>query len=89
LVFALSQGIPVMALSWSHKYLELLKEFELENFVIERNELNTKRIIDLLDQLWVDKKAWSKVITSALPAVLQRVDGVFDKVASTIKCRIA
>ncbi|UJP64517.1 polysaccharide pyruvyl transferase family protein [Mongoliitalea daihaiensis] len=39
LIFALSLGIPCVAISWSHKYRELFKLFELEHLVVEDKEM--------------------------------------------------
>ena len=85
LVFALSQSVPVMALSWSHKYRELLGTFGLEEFVCEHDQLEAATVVAMLDRLWGEKAARTDAIQTALPPLMKKVDAVFDQVAATIR----
>lgn len=50
-VSGLTQGVPVLCTSWSHKYIELLKDFGRDNGILQVNDLErTKEIVaDALD----------------------------------------
>ncbi|MHC4627328.1 MAG: polysaccharide pyruvyl transferase family protein [Planctomycetota bacterium] len=87
LVFALSQGVPVLALSWSHKYGELLRPFGLGDFVFEHDHLEPETIVAMLERLWGERETRADTIQAALPPLRKRVDAVFDQVAATIRDR--
>ena len=48
-VGALSMGVPALALGWSHKYAELLREFDLERFAIDASAISTASLVESLD----------------------------------------
>lgn len=85
LVFALSSGIPVMAIGWSHKYLELLSLFGLNDYVCNHDQLDQASVINMLDRAWVTRKDNKKRISDVLPAIQRDVDSMFDLVAEVIR----
>lgn len=85
LVFALSQAVPVLALSWSHKYRELLRPFGLEDFVCEHDDLEAETILAMLERLWGERETRADAIRAALPPLLKKVDAVFDQAAALIQ----
>jgi len=85
LVFALSQGVPVMALSWSHKYRELLAPFGLDDFVFEHGQLEAGTLEPMLERLWIERESRRRVIEVALKSLSGQVDVVFDRVAAKIE----
>ena len=85
LVFALSEGVPVLALSWSHKYRELLCQFGLEEFVFDHDEMDESEILELLNRLWEEREGRAKTIGLALPELWRRVDILFDQAAKVIQ----
>ena len=84
IVFALSQSIPSMALSWSHKYRELLQDFELNEFVFEHDQLKSDLIIDTLARAWKKREKNKNTIKKELPCILRKVDTMFNQVANLI-----
>lgn len=85
LVFALSQGVPVIALGWSHKYQELLREFGLENSVIDHESLNTDKAMTLIQHSIKDRDNIIHDIKKALPSIQDKVNALFDSVANILK----
>ena len=49
LVSSLSQGVPSIALSWSHKYEMLLKDYSQERFLLDPNFINEEIIDEILN----------------------------------------
>ena len=78
LIFGFLHAKPVMAVSWSHKYSELFKLFDLEDFVLESTELDTGAAIALLERLMSEKEEISYRINARLPQLKQNVKKVFD-----------
>ena len=90
LVGALSQGIPCFAISWSHKYKELLKSFGLDRYVlgheaIEGQLQDSALLIEFLDRLPTLKSQ----VESALPKIKKSVEKTFDVTASVLAHRDA
>jgi polysaccharide pyruvyl transferase WcaK-like protein len=52
IVASLSLAIPVLAIGWHYKYIELLSLFNLEKFVVGVDDLNLEEVNSLFDQLW-------------------------------------
>lgn len=85
LVFALSQGVPVLALGWSHKYQELLRPFSLENYVVDHDRLNTAEVISLVEKAWGQRVSTGARIRETFPHLQSQVDALFDEVAGIIR----
>jgi polysaccharide pyruvyl transferase WcaK-like protein len=85
LVFTLSAGIPVMALGWAHKYLELLRSFGLSDYVCYHDQLDRTAVIGMLNKAWVERENSKKSIADALPTIYKEVDTMFDLVAEAIR----
>ncbi|MBN1462435.1 MAG: Coenzyme F420 hydrogenase/dehydrogenase, beta subunit C-terminal domain [Paludibacteraceae bacterium] len=44
-VSALSQAVPTIAISWNHKYAEMIEPFDISEFVVPTNELSSKMLL--------------------------------------------
>lgn len=85
LVFALSSGIPVIALGWSHKYTELLGSFGLSDYVYPDDQMDQIDIITMLTSAWRNRKDTECLITETLPIMQKEVDATFDLVSDLIR----
>ncbi len=82
LMFGLLHKIPPMAISWSHKYKELFRLFELEKLVLEFNLMNPETAIDLLSMLTRDKDKISEKISVNLAPLQKKVADMFDEIVA-------
>ena len=84
LVSALSTGTPAMAVGWSHKYKELLSDFDADHLVFNGD---TEKFLDDLDALLVSDKNHQKVskqfqVTATKQT--QKLSNLFDRLALKI-----
>lgn len=84
LIFALSQKIPSMAISWSHKYRELFRLFDMEKFVVEDSELKNDPTINLLNELVRDREKWSAHIEGVLPEIRKKLETPFKHLSEEV-----
>lgn len=68
-VGALAMGVPAIALGWSHKYAELLRQFELDQFAIDASRISAQGLVERLDALEHDRSGIA-VRTEAVAAQL-------------------
>jgi polysaccharide pyruvyl transferase WcaK-like protein len=78
LIFALSLGIPCVAISWSHKYRELFKLFGLEHLVVEDKDMELPIIQNKVEACLSDLEALSSKINEVLIQIKKRNISVFD-----------
>jgi polysaccharide pyruvyl transferase WcaK-like protein len=84
LVFALSQGVPVMAIGWSHKYLELLQTFGLEDSVLGHSDGGADDAIATFNAAWVTREGAAARIRVVAERLRADVAAVFDETAGFI-----
>lgn len=84
LVFGFSQGVPSIAVSWSHKYRELLGLFGMENYVQECRDIDPNRLISMFEQGWVARHQQNQTILDNLKNIHIEIDAIFDATARKI-----
>lgn len=84
LVAALAGGRPALALGWSHKYLELLALFGLEDLAVAYDELTTPELLERVARVLDERTTLAARVVAALPAVQQRVDRVLDETCAIL-----
>ncbi len=72
LIAALSSGVPATALGWSHKYHELFREFDLEEYVLRYEDMNEKNVTDMICELFDNIEQVKSQINDRLPDVIKR-----------------
>lgn len=78
LIFALSLGIPCVAISWSHKYRELFKLFELEHLVVEDKDMEFPIIQQKIESCLSNLESLGQKINEDLATIKKRNIPVFD-----------
>lgn len=71
MVAALSSGIPVLVIGWSHKYLEVMDRFEQADMVIDYKAGAHEAVLARLGQLLDERTQRQHIIQRALSAVQQ------------------
>lgn len=69
LIAALSSEVPSMALGWSHKYRELFKEFEIDDYVLEYGNMNRENVCNMTIRLFENRENVSMRIKRNLDRV--------------------
>lgn len=85
LVFALSQGIPCLGVSWSHKYGELLRDFGLGDYLLCVQDLNEDSLVDTFDRGWAARDALSSPVRDQAGSYRSILETLFDDVAVVIR----
>lgn len=71
MVSALAMKVPTMLVGWSHKYGEVLKSFELEEFTVDYGGITKDKLLALFDKLEREESAVRRLIEAHLPQVIE------------------
>ena len=66
-IFAMSQGVPVIAIGYRHKTLGVAASLGMEKWVIDINELDATKLTDKLDGLWQERHEIRANLLETLP----------------------
>jgi len=69
MISALCTGTPTLVTSWSHKYREVMKEFESEQWILKTDDISEASLKELLNKLILDRKVAAERIRRNLPGV--------------------
>ena len=69
MVGALSIGVPVAVVGWSHKYLEVMKQFNLEEFVFDYSAHDPEALRAVVEKLVSERDVRAASIVEQLPKV--------------------
>jgi polysaccharide pyruvyl transferase WcaK-like protein len=83
-VFALSSGIPAVALGWTHKYPELMALVGLDQNALIHVDFSPARVTELLDAVWRRRDQARTTIQECLPKIRAEVSQVFDTIAAIL-----
>lgn len=84
-VFAFSQGIPGMGVSWSHKYRELFSLFGMEDCIQECQDLDADALIATFMRGWEMRRTNVPRIHEKAQQLRAEVGTLFDDVATCIR----
>jgi polysaccharide pyruvyl transferase WcaK-like protein len=51
MIAALSTGVPILVIGWSHKYNEILDLFEMGEFIVDYRELSLGKLIEKFEKV--------------------------------------
>lgn len=71
-VAAMSSGTPAMAITWSHKYREMMGTLGQGSFAVDHSGLTEQALLAKVSELWESRVAVQREIAEALPEVKQR-----------------
>ena len=69
MVAAMSSGVPGLAITWSHKYLEMLRMVGQERFAIAHDDLTEEILLAKIRELWANRESVRREIEERLPEV--------------------
>jgi len=86
MIASLSIGIPTLVMGWSHKYYEIMSEFNLEKYVFDHAVTKPADFLLAFEQLFSQKDDISARIMSEIPALqklarkqIDYVNGILDQ----------
>lgn len=74
---------PTVVIGWSHKYLELLNDVGLSDYVLDHN-CNEKRLIKNVEKASRDRELIIQQLERTVPLIREQVNKLFDLVSSEI-----
>jgi len=86
LIAGLSLGLPVIALSWSHKYTELLKPFGLAEYAIHYESLKGKeQLLESISKFNLNIDHLASDVQRVIPTIRAQGTKTFDDVVSILQ----
>jgi len=85
LVFALASKVPVVALGWTHKYGELVRNVGLGDFFLDLKSLDEGKVLDLVEKAWATRERSKEILSESIPRIGGKVDAVFDEVEDVLR----
>jgi polysaccharide pyruvyl transferase WcaK-like protein len=82
-VNALSQGVPCIATSWSHKYHAMMSDFGMADYCVE--QLSEQSLLARLQQLLDNKTALSQALKQSAIALKQKNAAMWQRLYQAIK----
>ena len=73
IIAGLSQGVPVLALGWHHKYHDVMKLVKQQDHVCSVFDYSVENLIKAFDRLWNQRLSSKEQITSRLPIIFDEV----------------
>lgn len=81
-ISAMSQGVPCLGLSWSHKYRELFRDFGASDFVMDRPDGDVFHSI--LDRIESERDVLSQTLRASTQKLQEKVDAMWNDVAAAL-----
>jgi len=85
LIAALSLYVPTVAVGWSHKYKELLKDAGIGELAFSYEQMYDRATITGILETWANREQVRRRLERSIPLLRQKVDDVFDRVAKVLR----
>ena len=84
MVGALSEGVPVAVVGWSHKYLEVMEQFGLGEFVFDYSAHDPQMLREVVNHLIEQRLQHAETIARRLPEVRAQSFAQFERLFSEL-----
>lgn len=84
MISALCTETPTLVTSWSHKYREVMEEFEAEQWILNAEDISEISLTKLLNHLILNREVIARKIRENLPAVKASAQIQIDDVAAML-----
>lgn len=79
-IFALSEYTPVIAIQYQYKTRGVMKNLGLERWVIEIETINSGKLEELLDKLWLERANLCLYLEQTMPKIVNESSSVGEKI---------
>lgn len=73
-IFAISQGVPVLAIGYLHKTLGIAQTVGIKNWVLDIQEIDDKQLIKKLNDLWVERHHVRAHLEKITPKLVEHIN---------------
>ncbi len=87
MISALATETPVLVVGWSHKYEEVLSEFDLTELTVPYDRLDAATLIRRFDDVWSQRSIITERITDGLPRVRTSAEVNLDAIRRELDVR--
>jgi colanic acid/amylovoran biosynthesis protein WcaK/AmsJ len=73
-IFALSEGVPVIAIGYQQKTEGIARMVGVEKWVIDIQQVQGNELVEKLKELWMERQAWRVSIRQAIPNLIKEAN---------------
>ena len=84
IVAALQSRVPAVSIGWAHKYEELMRDVDLDQFALNYNDLDAPKISELVSIAWKERESSKHKLSEKLPLIETAAGDVFARIAEVI-----
>ena len=78
-IAALSSAVPLIAVSWHHKYTEVMNLFNQGDFIFDVSKCDAELLIDQFGLLWSNRNKIRKDLQERLPEIIKTIEKGMDR----------
>jgi colanic acid/amylovoran biosynthesis protein len=68
-IFALSSGVPTLAIGYLHKSLGIMEMLDVARHVVDIDTISTEQILQAFDTLWAERSDIRRHLNTRIPAM--------------------